>query len=260
MAKSFRLVAKTVVIAMSALWLLGQPASAAPRDIPVKAKNVVLVHGAFADGSSWVDVIPLLEKAGLNVVAVQNPLSSLQDDVAATKRALDRQEGPTVLVGHSWGGTVISQAGVDPKVSALVFVAALAPAIGEDLDSVTGRFPKPPVGTGLVTSDGFVGLSEKAFRTDFAQDVDPAKVPTLYAAQGWVKEGLFESRTTDAAWKSKPTFYAVSAKDRTINPDVERFFARRMDADTVELDSGHTAMLSHPREVAALILKAAGME
>lgn len=260
MTKNLKVVVKTVAMTVSALWLLGQPASSAPKDVPVKAKNVVLVHGAFADGSSWAEVIPLLEKAGLNVVAVQNPLSSLQDDVAATKRALDRQDGPTVLVGHSWGGTVIGQAGVDPKVSALVFVAALAPDAGEDLDSVTGRFPKPPVGTGLVASDGFVGLSEKAFRTDFAQDVDPAKVPMLYAAQGWVKAGLFESRTTAAAWKSKPTFYAVSAKDRTINPDVERFFAKRMDAHTVELDSGHTAMLSHPREVADLILKAAGIE
>src|ERR1700719_3184728 len=154
-------------------------------NVPV-AKNVVLVHGLYADGSSWIDVIHYLQSAGLNVTAVQNPLTSLADDVAATRRALAAQDGPTVLVGHSFAGTIISEAGNDPKVSALVYVAARAPDAGEDFAALAAKFPKPPASAGVVRADGFFWLSEDAFIKDFAGDLAPARARALFAVQGQV--------------------------------------------------------------------------
>lgn len=168
-------------------------------------QNIVLVHGAYADGSSWAEVIPLLQRAGLNVTAVQNPLISLADDVAATRRALALRDGPTVLVGHSLAGTVISEAGADPKVSALVYIAARAPDPGEDYGALAAKFPTPPGSAGLVKSDGFAQLSEESFVRNFAGDLDPVRAHTLYAVQGPISVTLFGSRTTQAAWKSKPS-------------------------------------------------------
>ena len=221
--------------------------------------NVVLVHGAYADGSCWSEVIARLQKAGMNATAVQNPLTSLADDVAATQRILALQDGPTVLVGHSWAGTVISEAGVDPKVSALVYVAARAPDAGEDYTALAAKFPTPPASAGLVKSgDGFAQLSEEAFVRDFAGDLNPAKARVLFALQGRVSTTLFASRTTQAAWRSKPAWYAVSSNDRTTSPDLERFLAKRMKAKTIELASSHLSMISHPAEITALILEAAG--
>jgi pimeloyl-ACP methyl ester carboxylesterase len=220
--------------------------------------NVVLVHGAYADGSSWAEVIPRLQAAGLRVTAVQNPLTSLADDVAATRRALALQDGPTVLVGHSWGGTVITEAGVDPKVASLVYVAAHAPDAGEDYAAVGARFPTTPVRAGVLKAGGYARLSEQAFLRDFAADLPRDKARVLYAAQGEIAEKLFAARTTQAAWRSKPSWYAVSSQDRVIDPGLERFLARRMKAKTIELPASHVAMLSHPAEVAQLILEAAG--
>jgi len=222
------------------------------------ARNVVLVHGAYADGSSWSEVIPLLQQAGLNVTAVQNPLSSFTDDVAATNRILALQDGPTVLVAHSYGGMVISEAGVDPKVTALVYVAARAPDAGEDYTALAAKFPRPPASDGLVKAGGFAQLNENAFVHDFAGDLDPAKARALYAVQGRIADTLFSAKTTQAAWRSKPSWYQVSTQDRTISPDLERFMAKRMNATTIELDSSHVSLLSHPREIADLILAAAG--
>jgi pimeloyl-ACP methyl ester carboxylesterase len=222
------------------------------------ARNVVLVHGAYADGSSWSKVIPFLQEAGLNTTAVQNPLTALADDVAATRRVLDAQDGPTVLVGHSWAGTVISEAGDDPKVSALVYVAARAPDAGEDYAALAAKFPEPPASAGVVHSSGFGRLSEEAFMEDFAADVDPVHARALYAAQGRTADTLFASRTTTAAWRDKPCWYAVSKKDRASSPELERFLAQRMNATTIEVDASHLAMISHPREIADLILAAAG--
>lgn len=221
------------------------------------ARHVVLVHGAYADGSSWADVIPLLQSAGLRVTAVQNPLTSLADDVAATQRALSLHDGPTVLAGHSWAGTVISEAGLDERVSALVYIAARAPDAGEDYAALAGRFPTPPASAGLVHSDGFARLSEEAFLADFANGVEPDRAHVLYAVQGAISDTLFASRTTVAAWRVRPTFYSVSRNDRTTAPELERFLAERMTAQTIELDSGHLAMVTHPHEVAQLILDAA---
>jgi pimeloyl-ACP methyl ester carboxylesterase len=225
--------------------------------VPV-AKNVVLVHGLYADGSSWIDVIPYLQRAGLQVTAVQNPLTSLADDVAATRRVLALQDGPTVLVGHSFAGTIISEAGNDPKVSALVYVAARAPDAGEDFGALAAKYPKPPASAGVIKNDGFFWLSEEAFLRDFAGDVEPSRARALYAVQGRGADALPTTKTTSAAWKVKPTWYQVSTEDRTINPDLERFLAKRMNATTIELDSSHVSLVSHPKEIADLILLAAG--
>jgi pimeloyl-ACP methyl ester carboxylesterase len=220
--------------------------------------NVVLVHGAYADGSCWDDVIARLQKAGMHVTSVQNPLTSLKDDVDATRRVLALQDGPTVLVGHSWAGTVISEAGIDPKVVGLVYVAARAPDAGEDYAALAAQFPTPPASAGLVKSGGFAQLSEEAFVKDFGGDLDPAKARVLFAVQGRISDTLFASRTTQAAWRVKPTWYAVSANDRTTSPDLERFLAKRMGAKTIELPSSHLSLISHPDEITELILQAAG--
>ncbi len=224
----------------------------------VAAQNVVLVHGLYADGSSWIDVIPYLQRAGLKVTAVQNPLTSLADDVAATRRALALQDGPTVLVGHSFAGTIISEAGDDPKVSALVYVAARAPDAGEDFGALAARFSKPPASTGVVSANGFFWLSEESFLRDFAADLDPSRARALYAVQGRGADALPNTKTKFAAWRVKPTYYQVSSADRTINPDLERFLAKRMKATTIELDSSHVSLVSHPKEIADLILLASG--
>jgi pimeloyl-ACP methyl ester carboxylesterase len=225
---------------------------------PPKAKNVVLVQGAYADGSSWSEVIPLLQKAGLHVTSVQNPLTSFADDVAATRRALALQDGPTVLVGHSYAGMIVSETGTDPKVSALVYVAARAPDAGEDYPALAAKFPTPPASKGLVHHDGFAELSEDAFVHNFAGDLPADKARALYAVQGPISGQLFASKTTQAAWHTKPSWYAVSKNDETTSPDLERFLANRMHAGTVELDSSHLSLISHPKEIANLILQAAG--
>ncbi len=244
--------------AMAAALLLSGPAMAASSSAAVPVRNVVLVHGAYADGSSWSEVIPLLQKAGLHVTAVQNPLTSLANDVEATRRILALQDGPTVLVGHSWAGTVISEVGTDPKVAALVYLAARAPDVGEDYTALAAKFPAPPASAGFVKADGYGQLNEDAFVHDFAGDLDPARARALYAVQGRVSVSLFGSRTTQAAWKTKPSWYAISTQDRTTAPDLQRFLAKRMKAHSIELESSHVSLLSHPHEIAKLILEAAG--
>jgi pimeloyl-ACP methyl ester carboxylesterase len=225
---------------------------------PVEARNVVLVHGAWADGSSWADVIARLQAAGLKVTAVQNPLTSLADSVAATRRALALQDGPTVLVAHSWGGTVISETGTDPKVTSLVYIAARAPDADEDFVALSGKFPTGAARAGIQEHDGFTTLSEDAFLKYFANGVPRQKAEVLYAEQQPTAASLFGGRTTAAAWHSKPSWYAVSKLDQTINPDLERFLAKRMNATTVELEAGHLSLVSHAEQVADLILAAAG--
>lgn len=218
-------------------------------------RNVVLVHGAYADGSSWAKVIPLLQAAGMNVTAVQNPLTSLADDVAATNVALARQDGPTVLVAHSYGGTVISETGLAPNVTGLVYVAARAPEAGEDYAALAAKFPTPPVTSGIVTSGGFKWIGRSAFLEDFANGVPRKEALVLYAAQGLLSTA--PPTTSVAAWHQKPSWYAVSKNDRTIDPDLERFMARRMNATTIEVDSGHLSLVTHPEVITRLILRAA---
>lgn len=220
------------------------------------ARNVVLVHGLFADGSSWSKVIPRLQSAGLNVTSVQNPLTTLEEAVAQTELVLARQDGPTVLVGHSFSGMIVSQAGADPKVSALVYVAARAPDAGEDYAALAKRFPAPPASAGIVFDGDEGRLTEKAFLHDFAGDLPEAEALALYAVQWPFHKKLLMGRTTVAAWRQKPSYYAVSTQDRTINPDLERLMAKRMNAKTIELDSGHLSLISHPREISDLIIRA----
>lgn len=228
-----------------------------PNSQPSTIRNVVLVHGAYADGSSWSAVVERLQRAGMAVTAVQNPLSSLDDDVAYTRRILALQDGPAILAAHSFGGTVITEAGADPHVARLVYIAARAPDAGEDYNALAQRFPAPPASAGLVYAGGFGALTEEAFINDFANGVEPARARVLYAVQGRVSETLFHDRPTAAAWRSKPCWYAISLQDRTISPELQRFLAERMHATTIEIDSGHLSLVSHPDEVTQLILDAA---
>jgi len=237
-----------------------QRASAAPPPSPMpQARNVVLVHGAYADGSCWADVIPYLQARGLNVASVQNPLRTLDEDCEFARRTLALMDGPTVLVCHSYSGMIATEVGVDPKVTALVYIAARAPDAGEDYTALAAQYPTPPASAGLVKApDGYAQLSETAFLNDFAQDVPAARAKVLYAVQGRISDELFNGRTTNAAWRDKPTFYAVSKNDRTINPDLERFMAQRMNAKTIELDASHLSIVSKARDVANLIIEATG--
>jgi pimeloyl-ACP methyl ester carboxylesterase len=213
---------------------------------------------AWADASSWSEVIKPLLAAGLQVTSVQNPLTSLADSVAATRRVLALQDGPAVLVAHSWGGTVISEVGTDPKVTALVYVAARAPDAGEDFVALSAKFPTMPVRAGVNEYQGFTTISEDAFLKYFANGVAPPSARILYAVQQPTAASLFGEKTTQAAWRSKPSWYAVSELDQTISPDLERFLAQRMKATTIEVKAGHLSLVSHPREIADLILAAAG--
>ncbi len=226
--------------------------------------NVLLVHGIWADGSSWSRVIPILQEAGLHVIAVQLGLRSLAEDVAWTQHVLaDRLQGPTVLAGHSYGGAVISGAGpgaaVPPgKVIGLMFASAFAPDAGESLGQLGAMFPPPP---GLAhlqfDSQGFGWIDPAAFPANFAQDVELEQAQVLAAVQKPGFGGLFGEPAGPAAWRTLPSWYLVSTLDRMINPDLERFFAKRMNATTLEVASSHASPVSHPHEVAGLILAAA---
>jgi pimeloyl-ACP methyl ester carboxylesterase len=223
-----------------------------------RAQNVVLVHGLFADGSCWSDVIARLQPKGLKVTSVQNPLTTLPEAVAAARRVLAVQQGPTVLVGHSFSGMIVTEAGVDPKVSAVVYVAARAPDAGEDYTALAKGYPTPPATAGIVWSGDWGQLSEEAFLRDFAGDVPADKARVLYAVQAPFNRALLAGKTAHAAWRSKPSWYAVSTEDRTINPDLERFMAKRMGAKTIEVKASHVSLISQPDVIANLILEAAG--
>jgi pimeloyl-ACP methyl ester carboxylesterase len=221
-------------------------------------RNVVIVHGAWADGSSWSKVIPLLQAKGLHVVAVQNPLTSLVDDVAATRRAIASLDGPVLLVGHSYGGVVITEAGNDPKVVGLVYVAALAPSDGESVASVTKPFPPAPLGSEVrADADGFLTVSPKGIAEDFAQDLSDTEKQILAATQTPTASGVFGARVTTAAWKTKPSWCVIASNDRAVSPELEKAEAAAMKATSITVPSSHVPMLSHPEEVADLIEQAA---
>jgi pimeloyl-ACP methyl ester carboxylesterase len=248
-----RMIRRLIYAIALATMMAARPAVAA--DV---VPNVILVHGAFADGSSWAKVIPLLDKAGLTAVAVQNPLSSLADDVAATKRAIALADGPVILVGHSWAGVVITEAGADPKVAGLVYVAAFAPDVGEKVGDLGKDFPPPP---GLAElrpgADGYLTMTTKGIMENFAPDLPVAQRKVIAATQGATNGAVFDAKVANVAWKTRPTWYVVAANDRMIQPDLERKFAKAMKANTTTLPSSHVVMLSHPSEVAKVIIGAA---
>lgn len=218
------------------------------------AKNVILVHGAWADGSSWSKIIPLLTAKGLNVTAVQLPLTSLADDAAVVKRALALETGPVVLVGHSYGGAVITEAGNDPKVSGLVYVAAFAPDTGQSAGSLSASVPPPSMGAEVrPDSQGFLKLTKTGVYEDFAQDVTSAEKLELYVAQAPTNTNSLGGNISAAAWHSKPSWYIVAAEDRAIPPTLEATMAKTIHAKTTTVKGSHLIMLSKPSAVAAVI-------
>ena len=245
------------VLACAAVTLVSAGGMATPAT-PANASNVVFVHGLFADGSCWTEVIGRLQAHGINCTSVQNPLTTLPEAVASAWMVLDRQDGPTVFVGHSFSGMILTDAGVHPKVSALVYVAARAPDTGEDYTALARKFPTPPASAGIVFDRDQGRLTEAAFLRDFAGDLPEAKAKVLYAVQEPFHKELLTGKTTHAAWREKPSFYAVSTEDRTINPDLERFMAKRMGAKTIEVKASHLSLISQPDVISQLILDAAG--
>ncbi len=222
------------------------------------SRNIVLVHGAFADGSSWSKVIPLLLARGYKVTAVSNPLTTFQEDVAATRRAIAAQDGPVTLVGHSYGGVVITEAGNDPKVSALVYVAAFAPDAGQSIVEISKPFPPPPgPQTAVPIGDGFILLSQEGIENDFAQDLSSDETALLTAGQPQTSGSIFGAQPSQAAWRTRPSWYIVASNDRMIAPEHEASMAKQLKATTTTLPASHVVMLSHPKEVAKVIEDAA---
>jgi pimeloyl-ACP methyl ester carboxylesterase len=222
------------------------------------ATTIVLVHGAWADGSSWNRVIPLLQAEDRSVMAVQIPLTSLEDDVAATNRILADTKGTVVLVGHSWGGMAITQAGDDPKVAALVYVSAFAPDVGETGSSLIGAHPTPPALSTIVTdSAGFVYQTTDGMVTNVAPDISEVDARVLAVTQGRLAGKAFQQSVTVAAWKTTPSWFIMTANDRVVSVELQAAEAKWMGAETIVLQSSHMSLLSHPREVAAVIGHAA---
>jgi pimeloyl-ACP methyl ester carboxylesterase len=221
-------------------------------------KNVVLVHGGFVDGSGWQGVYETLKKDGYAVSIVQNPTISLADDVAVTKRILAAQDGPAILVGHSYGGVVITEAGNDPKVAGLVYIAAFAPDKGESVSSlIQNPPPGAPVPPILPPQDGFLFLDRTKFRESFAADVSAEAASFMADSQvPWGLDAL-NGAVTDPAWRAKPSWYLVSTDDRMIPPDAQRAMSKRAGSTVVEVNGSHAVYVSQPRAVADLIAKAA---
>src|SRR5262250_1688228 len=240
--------------------LMMLPAVAAAQQTP--QKTVVLVHGAFADASGWSRVIPILQRDGYFVTAVQIPLTSLSDDIATAKRVVDSQKGPVVLVGHSYGGAVITGAATgNTNVKALVYLAAFAPEAGEPLGEPGKRFAPPPLNSALVPdSAGFLSVDRAKFHDAFCKDLPEAEARVMAATQKPLSRSVFEASVSAAAWKTVPSWYVVSSQDRAINPELERFYAKRIGAATSEIAASHVAFLSHPREAAKVIEDAATMQ
>jgi len=219
-------------------------------------KNVVLVHGAFADGSGWRTVADILERDGYSVSIVQEPETSLADDAAATKRIIERVNAPLILVGHSYGGAVITQAGNEPQVRGLVYIAAFQPDTGETLGGLLKQKP-PAANSSVPAGEGYVIVDPKAFHADFAADLPAKEANFMAISQVPISVTGFGTPITNAAWHNKPSWYAVATEDRMINPDLERFMAKRAGSTTIEVKGSHAIFMSQPKIVATLIEQAA---
>jgi pimeloyl-ACP methyl ester carboxylesterase len=249
---TFRSAVSLMFSLLSTTPLIGQTSSA------TTVKNIVFVHGAFADGTSWSKVMPLLQAQGYHVVAVQNPLTSLADDVAATRRIIALQDGPAILVGHSWGGAVITQAGDDPKVAGLVYVAAYAPEVGQSANDASAPYGATEGQKQIrVDSEKFASMTWEGIRDHFAQGLPLAERELIFAVQGQSYGPMFAEKLTVAAWKTKPAWVVVSRNDQMLSPAMEEAAAKKMGATAVALPTCHLAMLEQPARVAAAIADAA---
>src|SRR6516162_6967707 len=242
---------------VAAVFFLGSSAVAQTVDSMNQKLTIVFVHGLWADGSCWNKVInPLVDK-GYKVISVQNPTTSLADDVTATKRAIDRADGDVVLVGHSWGGSVITEAGADPRVKALVYVAAFAPDKGETAGSLAESVPKTILPSFVQDAGGFLTLPREGVAKGFAADLTPKEQDVVYAVQQPASKSVFGDVGVNASWRTKPSWYVIASEDHAINPELEMKMAKRANAKTTTLKSSHVAMLSKPKEVLAVIVDAA---
>src|SRR5215510_3398484 len=229
---------------------------ALPQQQPVK--NIVLVHGAFADGTSWGKVIPILESRGFQVVAVQNPLTSLSDDVNATRRIIALQDGPVILVGHSWGGAVITEAGDDPKVAGLVYVAAYVPDAGASANDTSEPYGLTPGQKSIqVDAQHFARMSSEGIINHFAQELPMPERRVVAAVQGQTYGPMFDEKLTHAAWNSKPSWHVISMKDQTLTHAMEEAGAKKAGGKPIPLQTCHVAMLQEPEKVADVITEAA---
>ena len=249
-------IVKNIIVALTAAF---STAIGAVTNVDAQTvKNVVLVHGAFADGSGYKGIYEKLTKEGYHVTVVQNPLTSLEDDVKATQLALDAQDGPTILVGHSWGGEVITQAGNHPKVAGLVYVAAFQPNNGESaLTWFLSAPPAPENGVLPADSNGIVYYDKAKYHAGFCADLSKEDAEFMYASQGSFYGKCFATPVTDAAWRHKPTYGIVATEDKSINPDIERKMYKRSNTKITEIKGSHAVYISQPEKVAAVIMQAA---
>lgn len=231
-------------------------ASVCNAGIAAPIKNIVLVHGFFADGSGWKGVADILTRDGFRVTVVQEPETSFAEDVKATTRALDAADGNSILVGHSYGGAVITEAGNHPKAAGLVYVSAFEPDVGESLKSLIQQ--KPPAGSSIkATADGYLYVDPALFRADFAADLPAADAKFMALSQVMPAAQLADTPVTRAAWKTKPSWAVISTADRTVNPELQRYMAKRAGSKVTEIKGSHAAFIAHPAEVANVIERAA---
>jgi pimeloyl-ACP methyl ester carboxylesterase len=246
-------------LALSVMILMGSISVFAQNDAKVKP-TIIFVHGIWADGSCWNNQIVELQTKGYNVISVQNPITSLGDDVATTKRAIDRAEGDVILIGHSWGGFVITQAGNNPKVKALVYVAALAPDKDESFPSLFAKGPASILSNYFQPLDGFIYLSKAGIKESLAQDLSPKQQEMIYTTQIPASEHIFADKSGEPAWKTKTSWYIIANEDKALSPELQRFMAKRANAKTTTIEASHAVMISNPKEVLQVIEQAASFK
>ena len=255
---------KTIVLFILSFLIIGASAKAQKQQNIVsktfkqKKPTIVFVHGLWADGSCWNEVISVLETEGYQVISTQNPTSSFEDDVVATKKVLDRTQGPVILVGHSWGGFVITEVGNDPRVEGLVYVAGFAPDAGESPIDLLAMAAPNNLNNYFQINNGFITLSKDGIKNAFAGDLSSKQQIQLYATQTPASQTVFGAKNTAPAWRSKPSWYIIAKDDSTINPDLQRLLSKRIKAISIEVESSHVVMLSKPMEVLMMIREAAG--